>query len=231
MARWALFAIPFSLAVMFASGYEVSSWRHRQADVTLRVAQERRVGVILSHASQENNFDFLILGDGITESSFLPSLCGKKILNAGVGAYTVPQGAPLLGQILPLTKVRNIVIALGLNDAKKTLPRRIENFATEYDALTAMAASKSSRVWVATVGPITTSMPLPESSYDSDYIDGINRQIQRIAQKRAIDLIDLNQALSDANNRLAQAYTVDGVHLTAQGYLTWHHIIESQVCK
>lgn len=57
----------------------------------------------------------VIMGDSITEAALLPSsMCGRDIVNAGVGGMTVGSYLPLAKQLLAGRRVQSIIVALGI---------------------------------------------------------------------------------------------------------------------
>ncbi len=52
-------------------------------------------------------------------------------------------------------------------------------------------------------------------------IDRINENIARFADGRSIRYLDINAKLADANGKLFEGMTVDGLHLSLKGYQVW----------
>ena len=71
-----------SVAAAFVLGYEVHKWRYPQPDLDHYKA---RKDAIVAQVRQSPFYDYTIIGDSITEQAYLPSLCGRSILNAGIG--------------------------------------------------------------------------------------------------------------------------------------------------
>ena len=52
----------------------------------------------------------------------------------------------------------------------------------------------------------------------------LNGKLRQIAAEENVLFIDLNEALS-TNGLLKQAYSYDGLHLSAAGYIAWANVI------
>jgi lysophospholipase L1-like esterase len=52
-------------------------------------------------------------------------------------------------------------------------------------------------------------------------IDRINANIARFADGKTVRYININDKLADANGRLLEGMTVDGLHPTIKGYQIW----------
>ncbi len=60
--------------------------------------------------------------------------------------------------------------------------------------------------------------------------DKVNAFLQNYCKTHQIDYIDLNQHLSN-DNGLIPRYTVDGTHLTDQGYAVWVKVLKDYLRK
>jgi lysophospholipase L1-like esterase len=183
-----------------------------------------RLAVIRSHIAQIDEEFVAILGDSITERALAKSLCGKFLLNAGVGGATV---GSVLRDILPLfapKKPRAMLIAVGVNDASRVSPeprdRRIAVFTEEYRRLLEGAKALTPNLAVALIGPVEVRRDLGELYYDPDLIVTFNGIIEKAAAEANVPVVSL-AALADERGYAREGMTVDGVHLSAQGYDIW----------
>lgn len=185
--------------------------------------------VIRSHMEQIDSDYVAIVGDSITEALSKQAACGFPLLNAGIGGATISEADR---DILPLLRVRApqaLVIAVGVNDARKMStkprPQRIRDFEHEYRALLAAAKTMSPRIAVATIGPVEKGRVYGDAVYDSGLIKQFNDIIRSVSKENDILAIDLS-IMADAAGFARDGSTIDGVHLSAQGYAGWWSAIE-----
>jgi lysophospholipase L1-like esterase len=204
--------------VIFSSGYELRKWRQPPPGSDHIVVREQ---AILAQVRRNPVFDFAVIGDGLTELAYLPSLCGGSVLNAGVSGARISDAKNLMAKLSPVLKAQTIVLAIGVNDAG-TWASRSETIEENYEQLVRFAQSSGAEVFVATIGPVKTTM-FAGANYDPSLIARINVQIKSVATRTGVTLIDLNTQLNADE-------TTDGVHLDEEGSKRWHDLIESAVC-
>jgi lysophospholipase L1-like esterase len=223
-------AIGLGAVAAFAAGYFTDKWRHPRAAVVEFDHWSVRSHAIVSHAEQQHVFGTIILGNSIAEFVYMPTLCGDSVLDAGVGGYALAQDSKLFDRLSPIMEAQNIILAVGLNDAKWTEPRVIADFTASYGKLVDHAQETGARVWLATVGPVSKSLPYGEALFDPNYLKAINREIVAAGEERGLTVIDLNAALSDASGSLPSDETEDGVHPNASAYAKWRARLDAEVC-
>lgn len=64
----------------------------------------------------------LLIGDSITQASWVWRLCGLPVVNAGIAGSTVEDWERMAPALVQRLKPRIVVYALGVNDADKRLP-------------------------------------------------------------------------------------------------------------
>lgn len=102
----------------------VSFWLGRRSLVPLLNAGHinARQGVLWNQAEDMAPDGVLLVGDSITEMTSLPALCGRPVLNAGIGATTVADWTGKVAPLVARARVGLVVIALGTNDASRSRP-------------------------------------------------------------------------------------------------------------
>jgi hypothetical protein len=61
-----------------------------------------------------------VIGDSITENALLPSeICGRRVINAGIGGFTAGDYLPFAKEIMPTAAAVLTVVAIGTNEAYK----------------------------------------------------------------------------------------------------------------
>jgi lysophospholipase L1-like esterase len=112
-------------------------------------------------------------------------------------------------------------LAVGVNNAG-TWASQSGAVEEEYEQLVRLAQSSGAEVFVATVGPVATSMPAG-AAYDFPSLHAFNAQIKSVAARTRVVLIDLN-------TQLRADETTDGVPLSEAGNRRWRDLIEAAVC-
>jgi lysophospholipase L1-like esterase len=176
----------------------------------------RSVRQLILHFTLARTDDpIIVLGDSIVEASALPrSLCGHPIVNAGLsGASTASDLGHWLAGALAGKRAALIVIALGTNDALTERSRQA--FATSYANLLAELSKLTDRVVVMAIPPVEARGNVTAEARDQamDTINGYNSMLPDLAQKSGAGFVALPA--------MPEGHTIDGVHLSAAGYLVW----------
>jgi hypothetical protein len=201
------------VAAAFVFGYESHKWRHPQAELDHFTA---RKDAIVAQVHQHPFFDYTIIGDSITEHAYIPSLCGKSVLNAGIGGAEIRDAETLMAELAPILKTDKIILAVGVNDT-----RRGDAKQTDFERLVRVAKAMGAEVFAATISPVDAAKP-DGAARDPALIDAINAQIRSSVE--ASHLIDMGASMKAEE-------TKDGVHLTEAGARKWGNAIEGTVCR
>jgi hypothetical protein len=168
-----------------------------------------RVFVIRSQLSQADH-PVVFIGDSITEAALLPaSICGRGVINAGIGGVSAPYYSSLVNKLFENTSISAAIVALGTNDA---MPRNA-NFRSDYESLLNSLVSRTKKLVL--VGLPPTEDGLLGSHIDAEQADLTNLTISQIAQERKLPFVDLRSVFQEGKA------TIDGIHLSAAGYHWW----------
>lgn len=175
-------------------------------------ADEARYPVIKTAIAAAGSGSVIVFGDSIVQQAVLPaSVCGRPLVNAGVGGATVDDVARRASMLLGDTRPDLIVLAVGINDAWRSMRSdKPGSFDRGYRALLQQLAGRAPVV-IATLTGIKDG-PFA-ADYDASYLDPFNRTIRTAAGATVI--VDLAEAFAAGN------LTSDGIHLTEQGYAVW----------
>ncbi|MDA9408553.1 SGNH/GDSL hydrolase family protein [Bradyrhizobium sp. CCBAU 45384] len=169
-----------------------------------------RLFVIRDHLSQAGD-PIVFIGDSITESASLPSsICGRPVVNAGIGGASVQSYPQIASELLEEMKASLVVIALGTNDASKAMP---PNFREQYMQLVHLMQQHAAKIVLA--GPPPLGNGHLRTYFNEDTLHRISGLIRDIAAENHFEYVDLETALG------ADPATIDGVHLWAGGYEPW----------
>jgi lysophospholipase L1-like esterase len=206
-------------SIVLAFSYE--SLRRQLAGISSELARlptptisrehvDARTFVIRSKLSRATE-PVVVIGDSVVEAADLPaSICGHAVVNAGIGGATIGYFVRNAALLLRDVKPSLIVLAVGINDASSGgLADRIEPFREAYRAT--LESLPDVPIAVATITPIGSRAP--SDLWDAALVDRFNVVIRQLAKGRS--LVDLNKALIGN-------FTIDGIHLSGDGYKLWN---------
>lgn len=143
----------------------------------------------------------VVLGDSITEMAPLPrQLCGRPVINAGVGGQTIREARRLARRLLHDQGAFLLVLAVGANDAGSSTAQR--DFAD----------------LIETVKPLSTR-PLVAIAVAAD--TATNQAIEAAAVAGGIRFIDPHLP--------PRAKMPDGIHFTAAAYRAWVPALDAAI--
>ena len=175
--------------------------------------------------------DLVMFGDSITALGEWPELLpGLRIANRGIGG-DVLQGMlkrmNVFGKGQPAQpgsgKPRVFVMA-GINDIM--MGRPVDAVISDYQKLADGLAG---------IGELTIQSTLPIAAVFKGFYGAtetnkrvglVNEAMRQYAAKRGYRFLDLGTGMSEANV-LGASYTIDGIHLTAKGYLQWRDALQA----
>lgn len=143
----------------------------------------------------------VVMGDSLTEMARFPeTICGKPVVNAGVGGATISDFNFLAPRLLDGVTPSLVVVALGANDAGSLTVQR------DYSAL----VSKLGKL-----APILIAMPAVGLGAAE-----VNGAIDAALEGEKVSLVEVT---------IKDGFLKDGIHLSATGYKTWTPAIVASV--
>jgi lysophospholipase L1-like esterase len=136
---------------------------------------------------------YLAMGDSITELADLPTICGRRPINAGIGGATSTTFVEFGRRLSELAKPDFVIVALGTNDA---IHRRIDGFK---DRMTSLI--ESLQPLLVLIVPLPPSRSVPS-------VGAFNAVISNLPGPKADSLISVENIS-------------DGIHLSATDYKQW----------
>lgn len=171
--------------------------------------------------------DIIFLGNSITAGidwNELLNIADAK--NRGIsGDYTYG----ILERLFEITKGKpsKVFILIGINDIAKNIPDAVVISNIEKIVKNLKAETPKTKIYLQTILPVNnTYTKFTNSHFNKDeHIASVNLGIKSIAKSEKVELIDLHPHFLDKKERLAKAYTYDGLHLSAEGYALWKNIL------
>lgn len=161
----------------------------------------------------------VIIGDSrVSGGNWGKVLDRKDVVNCGISGYTAEQLIKKLDTAYTYKPV-SCIIQIGINDLRNNASAD-----TTFFYYTQIIDSLLGHH----IKPIVTSIIPLRADYWSDLVDykvvnartdSLNNQLLLLCKKRNVGYVDINQVLTEENNRLKREYTYDGIHLNDSGYI------------
>ena len=217
------FILSLLFAFFFATTFAQPKW-----DSTYRPdIYPHLVSQSMHHRQSEN--DIVFLGNSITFWGNWPELLNNShVKNRGIPGditFGVLERLPEIAAGKPA----RIFIMIGVNDLARNIPDSVILDNYRKMIRTIREKSPATHICFYTILPTNNSFGKLKSHYGKDtHIVSINASLKKLAQQEAVHLIDIYKSFAGADGRLKEAYTWDGVHLTADGYRLWADILKKE---
>jgi len=171
--------------------------------------------------------EIIFLGNSITDGAEWFELLGnRKCLNRGISA-DITQG--ILFRLDAITKLQpaKLFIMIGINDLSRNMTP--DEVIVNYSKILERVRNESPRtkVFVQSVLPVNpaTGMALNHTNKTPQIIE-LNSKLKELAAKFGCTYIDLFSVMADAENHLPRKCSIDGLHLSYEGYRLWVETIK-----
>jgi len=201
-----------------AAGAWLWTGRHDgdDAEYERRLRQERRE--VLATRPVERA-DVVLLGDSLTErGQWAEWMSAERVVNRGVAGERTDQVAERVPDIASLNP-RVLFVLAGTNDLAQG--RSIDQIAASYQSLLTALRDHlpTARIVVTSVPPIRNEPR--RRPWGADVV-ALNLRLSALAEENHLEVLDLHATLvEEQSGELCKACTLDGVHLTGEGYRRW----------
>lgn len=166
-------------------------------------------------------FDIVMLGNSITEQINWNELLGRNdIANRGISG-DITEG--MLFRMDSVLKLRPSLCFFmgGVNDITRRIPyeKTLSNIAEIINILTAEG------IETVVQSVLYTEDGFFSSEYNNPIITRLNEDLKKLCSEKGVIYMDLNSCMSK-NGKLIPEYTLDGLHLNAEGYAVWGKVLE-----
>jgi lysophospholipase L1-like esterase len=174
--------------------------------------------------------EIVFLGNSITDGAEWYELLGnKRIRNRGISA-DVTEGILLRLDAITKLKPAKVFIMIGVNDLSRnmTVDEITANYRTILERI--KTESPKTKVYVESVLPVNpaTGMALNHTN-KTELIMELNGKLKELAAGFGYTYIDFFSIMADASNHLPRKYSIDGLHLSYEGYRVWTEAIRPYV--
>jgi lysophospholipase L1-like esterase len=174
--------------------------------------------------------EIIFLGNSITDGAEWFELFGNpRCHNRGISA-DVTEGVLLRLDAITRLNPSKIFIMIGVNDLSRdmTVDEIVANYRTILERI--RKETPRTKVYVESVLPVNpaTGMALRHTN-KTDLIMQLNGRLRELSDEFGHTYIDLFGAMADENNHLPRSYSIDGLHLSYEGYRVWVEAIKRYV--
>ena len=179
------------------------------------------LGTMFYRYISENLCNYINSGEidaGNTDFDLETYFPGQPVVNSGIAGNTTDQ-------ILASMKTRvydynpsKIFLLIGTNDlrdgkAQEAVVQNVEKIIEEIQT-----NRKQAEIFVESLYPVNGSVSSAVGVRSNEAIQNINAQLEKYCKKKNLAYIDMYSKLQDEQGNLQTQYTVDGLHLSDEGY-------------
>lgn len=175
----------------------------------------------------------VFIGDSITDLYHLDDYYQDlplRTYNRGIGGDVTGMLLKRIQVSLYDLEPTKVVLMIGINDINGGVSTN--TILSNYDNILKGIKTKlpSTKVYTMSILPINNDLP--------DYIDvdksterivSINKEIKMMASNYSYQYMNLFSLVKDDDNHLKKEYSLDGIHLSEQGFVTWTNLIKPEL--
>jgi lysophospholipase L1-like esterase len=168
--------------------------------------------------------DKVFLGDSITDHGELQTYFpGEVVLNRGI---VEDDTKGVLNRIDEVVKrnPQEVYILIGINDIGGNVD--IEEYRKNMEKIIQSFDHSSTKVIVQSILPVNNQEF--ENKISNETVHQFNEVLHQLAKDNDIQYVDLNRHFENTDGQLKEEYTVDGIHLTGDGYDVWMEKLKSK---
>lgn len=214
------FLITLSLFIAITVNAQTEKW-----DSTFRPNNwELKVGEFKSFPNSSR--DIIFLGNSITAGiDWMELLERTDVRNRGISGDITFGVLERLNEVTE-GKPSKVFILIGINDISRNFPDSIIIGNYQKIIQRIKKESPSTKIFFQTLLPVNNEFTQFKNHYNKDeHILHVNDELKKLATKEKVSLIDLYPHFLNADKKLDKKYTIDGLHLNADGYKVWKDIL------
>ena len=153
------------------------------------------------------------------------------IYNRGVGGFKTTDMLENMEEQIFGTEPSKIFINIGTNDigdASRTFEEVLEDMLMNYEKILMQIKNRlpQTEVYMMAYYPVNETDKVPETEWaetmfvnrNNQNLPAANAAVKKLAEKMGYHYIDVNSGLCDERGMLKKEFTVEGVHMYANGY-------------
>lgn len=151
----------------------------------------------------------------------------KIVYNRGIGGFTTTDMLEHMEEMVFDLEPSKIFINIGTNDIgspEYCLEKLLEN----YEEIVRQIQERlpDAQIYMMAYYPVNETDKIPDDNMrkimfhtrTNENIQTANEAVGKLAKRLRCNFIDVNKGLSDGRNQLKKEYTVEGIHMYANGY-------------
>jgi lysophospholipase L1-like esterase len=211
----------FFLLVSFSLFAQTAKW-----DSTYRPANyKNRLAHFQSYPNSKK--DIIFLGNSISaHPDWSELLQNKNARNRGISSDISFGVLERLDEITE-GKPAKVFILIGINDISRNIPDSFIKRNHIEIVRRIKQTSPKTKIYLQTLLPVNNEFTQHKNHYNKDeHIAAVNEALKDLALKENVLLVDLHPHFADEKGKLNKKYTMDGLHLNAEGYKLWKQVLE-----
>ena len=151
----------------------------------------------------------------------------QVVYNRGIGGFTTEDMLRNMEEMVFALKPRKIFINIGTNDIGSQ-GYRLEKLMENYGKIIAQIRERlpEAEIYMMAYYPVNETDKLPEGEWaktmfltrTNENISIANKAVEEMAGRMGCHFINVNQGLTDEAGKLKKEFTVEGIHMYANGY-------------
>jgi lysophospholipase L1-like esterase len=171
--------------------------------------------------------DIIFLGNSLTGRVDWNELLGmSNVHNRGISGDITFGVLQRLDEVIEGNPAK-VFILIGINDVSRNIPDSVifKNYKKIVERI--KAGSPRTKIYFQTLLPVNNEFTQFKNHYNKDeHILWLNGQIKTLQKEEGITVIDLYPHFLNDQNKLDKKYTLDGLHLNAEGYKVWAGVLQ-----
>lgn len=151
----------------------------------------------------------------------------QVVYNRGIGGFTTEDMLRNMEEMVFTLKPRKIFINIGTNDIGSQ-GYRLEKLMENYGKIISQIRERlpEAEIYMMAYYPVNETDKLPEGEWaktmfltrTNENISIANKAVEEMAGRMGCHFINVNQGLTDETGKLKKEFTVEGIHMYANGY-------------
>jgi lysophospholipase L1-like esterase len=175
----------------------------------------------------DSKTDIIFVGNSITAGvDWNELLAIPNARNRGISGDISFGVLERLGEVTE-GKPAKVFILIGINDIQRNIPDSVilRNYLQIIRQI--KAESPATKIYFQTLLPVNNEFTQFKNHYNKDeHILFVNSELKKMGVAEKITVIDLYPIFLNDLKKLDKRYTVDGLHLNADGYKVWADILK-----
>lgn len=152
---------------------------------------------------------------------------GQVIYNRGIGGFTTDNMLRHMEEMVFGTEPSRIFINIGTNDIGSP-DYQLEVLMEKYEKIISLIKERLPKVEINMMAyyPVNETASLSDDEWlkttfrtrTNENLNIANAAVEKLAEKMGCRFINVNQGLADEDGRLKKEYTIEGIHMYANGY-------------